>query len=1309
MGDRQSMQPDLVMIELSPPTAGRVACTVRMSRSGDLGPRRWCGASAIDSVAIERELRAIAGTRAAVARREAPADTLRAHGALLFDLLLPTPVKAELRRRDGGAVLIVGWPEVPWPLVHDGRGFLGQRFDLGEGRDGGPWPELAPPTPDRTLVVADPAGDLPAARSEGEGLAAIMAAAGSAPAYDVRLGRQGPTELLRALRRYRRVHFAGHVDPGGRGWRLHDGHLDAAGIARLRGGAVPRLVFANACRSLGPSGDALLQAGVRHLIGTDLDLPDLQGADFARDVHRALARGLPVGAAVRLARAAATGRDDPAWTAYRLIGDPRTRFAEADTPRQTELRRVVVLLVRRPLPDELDARVEATRRWHATLEQRARAVGGRLLPDAGRLDRVVFGVPARREDDIRRAAALALALVEDTPQATVTLETGRVAVAGEALLGEPLDTAEALNWRRPAGAYLGPGAARALRGMARAEDDRLIGLQTANRPTGPFMGRADELARIERLADRLVDGHGASLCIIGPAGIGKSRLLDAAERHLTARTRLFRVPGDAGGTFGGIERLVRRLCDLDPDDAPARTRQRIEQALARTVGGEDFLSIDALLDDLGHDSETRRRHADTLAAIAGLAEAEATSPTTVVPALRALLEAVAEQHPLTIVVEDAHLAPAPALATLTALMEQPPPALLITTDRPDGPLARCAPGPGHARLDLGPLPATAARALIATLRPESSADALDELVARAEGNPLFVLELAHHDPASDGVLPASIEALMQARIDRLDAGDREILRAAAVIGRSFWQGGVARLVGRPGVEARLERLAAARFVTREARASLPDQIQWRFDHGLLHTVVAAGLPRQLRSALHGRAALWLADELPPPIGPRAADIARHRAAAGDFDRAVHDWLAAADHAEATLAPDSATAALESAEALLGRTHAPAHLRATIEARLGALDQLAGRLDRAALRLTSAIEHSDAGPERARRLARLSAVELARGATDAARRAVDGALDALGDATDIDAAAEVVYQAAWTDYHQGDLDGAQARIDALLETLPADGRRGPMWRLLGTIAQQRGDAEGADYWLRRALAVLRDDVERARVLHGLALVAVQRGEYDDAAAHYARTVRIRARLGDRAGLARTYSNLGTLCGERGDFVRAERYLREAIRIRTRLGHGSLAISHANMVELYLRQGRTDDARAELDRVTALLDAGQAPAWARSELWRIIADVRLQGGELDAAEAAAERAVGVAQDMGDPLRVASGLEVGARIAAARGRPEDAVRAVERAIEIYEDHDAAGSLIGAMGQLADLLDGIDGARAAALRADIAQIREA
>ncbi|MCA9548191.1 MAG: CHAT domain-containing protein, partial [Myxococcales bacterium] len=323
----------------------------------------------VNSAGLATERRALeAGLPRAVAG--GGMDPLVAHGRALFDLILPAAVKAALRAGAGRLTVITDAAALPWALLHDGTAWVGLRWALGTvpAIERVLTPPAAAPEGDRLLVVADPAGDLPAARNEGEGLLRQLARAGEGLACDLRLGHLARQDFLRLFRGFRLVHFAGHADAGPEGqggWRFADGHLAPAALAQLAGGGAPGLVFANACRSVAtadqasPSGglvDALLAVGVRHVIGTAVDLPDLPGATFAARFYAGLRAGLSVGGAMQAARVRAAQAGDPVWAAYRLFGPPDAVYFQRRAA--TELgggpRPGVVVAARLPAPQAAD-------------------------------------------------------------------------------------------------------------------------------------------------------------------------------------------------------------------------------------------------------------------------------------------------------------------------------------------------------------------------------------------------------------------------------------------------------------------------------------------------------------------------------------------------------------------------------------------------------------------------------------------------------------------------------------------------------------------------------------------------------------------------------------------------------------------------------------------------------------------------------------------------------------------------------------------------------------------------------------------
>ena len=294
-----------------------------------------------DVARIARDIAAIAGRGTRWGDDDQGSrELLRQHGALLFDAVLPGPVKSRLRAAVGRAVrltLVVdeALAALPWELMHTGAAFVGLDFALGrivrglqaESQVGAPCARA-----DRTLIVCDPRGDLMGSYYEGLTLRDELLQAGVA--VDLRSTEVALAEVRRVLREYDVVHFAGHAELGGgdeRGWWLADGVFGPTAIAELAGGrSFPRLVFSNACRSAGPElARAFLAAGVEHYIGTIQEVPDEPASLFAVTFHAALRAHAELGIAeaVRVARVALAERYGDAsvhWAAWVLYGLPGT-------------------------------------------------------------------------------------------------------------------------------------------------------------------------------------------------------------------------------------------------------------------------------------------------------------------------------------------------------------------------------------------------------------------------------------------------------------------------------------------------------------------------------------------------------------------------------------------------------------------------------------------------------------------------------------------------------------------------------------------------------------------------------------------------------------------------------------------------------------------------------------------------------------------------------------------------------------------------------------------------------------------------
>ncbi len=1338
------------------PGAARVGLSIS-DEAGTRAPMVW-GRHTFDPRAAAREARALEGAVPGAVQRGAEGP-LVAHGGVLFDLWWPAWIKAALRAEAGHLTVVTDAPHAPWPLLHDGARFLGLAWALGTvpvSADVSPAPAPVP-AGERLLLVADPAQDLPAARHEGEALLRRLAQAGRGVACDLRLGRMARGDFLRLFRGFRLLHFAGHADPadagGPGGWRFADGRLTPDAIAQLAGGGAPALVFANACQSIAPGmGDlapALLGAGVRHLIGTAVDVPDLPAATFAGRFYDALRDGLGVGAALLSARQRAAGEGDGVWAAYRLFGAPGGVYFRQRRAVEVAggLRSAVVLAVRAATPEGVEPErfAEALEAQRAALRQRIEAQGGRLLPGRAAVARAVFGAPVSYENDAERAARAALAVAQAWPDAVLALEAGRVLPVGVDVLGPAVQAAEGATWRLPPGVYVLPTAAAALRDqlvLAPAAEGAqgVLGWSTGD-ALPRLVGRGADLDRLREALATARAGGGAAVTLVGPAGIGKTRLTEALVAEAEgAGARVLRgaaVAYDEQAPFAAAAGVLRGIIGVDPAAGAAAVEAALGAWLAAVDAGdrafdEDaILSIDALVaGDLPGSLSAQR---PALEVALGLRPGAGRGPGEVPSAVARAVTVAARRQPLLIVLEDVHWLPPAGQAVAGAVIEAVAgtPALVLATARPtvlDAPPPWWS-APGHTPHTVGPLDPSAAAALLGEVLPAGTPAERAALAARAEGNPLFLRELGLARASGSGALPVTVEAVVRARVDRLPAPLRAVLRAAAVVGRVFYQGAVEALLDSPGLGAGLAALARLRFVARAPSLDLPGAgptaaaglTAWRFQHALVHEVVYHGTEGRARVAWHGRAALWLGEAAAEGLPDRWARIATHRDAAGDHARAAEAWLAAADAVGADVAPAEARAALEAAlradDAAGGEL--PAGRRAQAEARLASLLRAAGEPDAAAERLHAALARTPEGApvDRAQRLQELADLAEAAGDPQGARAHLAAGLAAVAAVTGEGAQrvrALLRRDESWLAYRDGDYDQAVALGRAAMAEVPAGAHleAAGVANVLGVIHYGRGDDDTAATYYRQARAGFERVGRGLRIAaadNNLGILAMRQGDFEGAAGWLKQAVRRLALAGDREALARTYNNLGTLYGEQGDLPRAARYLQESIAFRARTGHAGLALGLANLAEVWLKQGRWADARARLGEAIALCEAGKGPGYLLPDAWRMLAELHLAEGDPPAAVQAARTAWALADGSGDAPRAGVAGRVLGEALAATGDAAGARAALDGAIRTLRTLDQPLALSVALLAWADHVAPAAPSDAAAARAEAEALRAA
>ena len=467
--------------------------------------------------------------------------------------------------------------------------------------------------------------------------------------------------------------------------------------------------------------------------------------------------------------------------------------------------------------------------------------GGTVEKFVGDAVMAVFGVPVSHEDDALRAVRAAWEMRSAVPDlglaARIGVNTGEV-VTGE---GDTLVTGDAVNVAArleqaaaPGDLLIGDETRRLVRDAVTVEpvevrakgkpepvtayrvadlDPEASGV--ARRLDTPLVGRERELALLRQAYERVVGERSCHLVtLLGPAGVGKSRLI--AE------------------FLNGLDATVARGRCLDYGE------------------GITFWPVVEVLKQLGADDAV-----ETIAA--GLLHSNE-----LFLAVRRTLEEIASERPLVIVFEDIHWGEATFLDLIDYIadLSRGAPIVLLCVARPE--LLDERPGWAGGKLNatttlLEPLSADESAALLDGLGGEISNEIRARIVTNAGGNPLYVEEmLALALEGGDVRAPSTIQALLQARLDRLDSHERAVIERGSVEGELFHRGAVRQLSNgsSDGVDTHLVGLVRKELI-RPDRATFPGDDAYRFRHLLIRDAAYDALPKETRADLHHRFAEWL--------------------------------------------------------------------------------------------------------------------------------------------------------------------------------------------------------------------------------------------------------------------------------------------------------------------------------------------------------------------------------------------------------------------------------------------------------------------
>ncbi len=898
--------------------------------------------------------------------------------------------------------------------------------------------------------------------------------------------------------------------------------------------------------------------------------------------------------------------------------------------------------------------------------------GGTVEKFIGDAVMAVWGTPIAHEDDAERSVRAGLELVDavralgPTIQARAGILTGEAAVTLGAtnqgmVAGDMVNTAARLqSVAAPGTVLVGEGTVRASEAAIAYEQlgDQTLkgkvapvsawralrvvaergGRNRADVLEAPFVGRDEELRLLKDLFHATSrEGRARLVSVIGPAGIGKSRLAWEFTKYLDGVSEDIywhdgRSPSYGEGvTFWALGEMVRERAGLAESDDEATTRTKVAESVAAIVA-----------------DETERRWIES-ALLALLGHGVTVAADQLFAAWRTYFERLASTGAVVMVFEDLHWADAGTIDFIEHLLEWSKgfPIYVLTLARPD--LLDRRPDWGAAKRNfvstfLEPLSPPAMQALLAGLVPGLPDAVTRVIVERADGIPLYAVEtvrmlVADGQIVSEGgvyrpvddlttvAVPETLTALIGARLDALDPPDRTLLQHAAILGQSFSVAALAAVSGEdPGhLEGRLPGLVRRELLTIMADPRSPERGQYAFVQSLIREVAYNTLSKKHRKAGHLAAARYFeslgTDEL-------AGALATH-------------YLAA--HANS---PDGAEADAVAAQARIA-------LRGAAERaiELGSFAQAATFYDQA-----RAITSDQADAADLLEQAGLAAYDG--GLADLAHERLRAALDIRRRGSDDTAELRATISLTTSLTHNFKIDESLSLLE------PAAARWAPVGAPLDTdrVALL---AQLSRVWFflnenERSILVADRALPAAERLDALALVAdllitrgsalANSGRYHEGQGAKRAGIRLADENGFTSASLRGRVNLGA--SEQGDPVSAYAISREALETATklgRLGHARTLLMNAssNAIEVGDWDWALEGWVAELDRPTD--DLGRILA-----RWNL-ASVRTYRGD-DVADEVHDL-LAWAHESGDSSLVSSIGTLSAELALAEGRLTEA----------------------------------------------------
>jgi predicted ATPase/class 3 adenylate cyclase len=827
---------------------------------------------------------------------------------------------------------------------------------------------------------------------------------------------------------------------------------------------------------------------------------------------------------------------------------------------------------------------ELLSRYFDTCSRLIALYGGTVEKFIGDAVMAVWGTPTATEDDAERAVRAALDLVTAVSalgdelgapelRARAGVLTGEAAVTLGAE-GQGMVAGDLVNTASRVQSVADPGTVLVDESTRRTTDQTVVyeeagafelkgkdglvllwkalrvvsGARGSLKSTGleaPFVGRDRELRQIKELFHASAEDRKAHLVsVTGIAGVGKSRLAWEFYKYFDGLPQLTYwhrgrcLAYGEGVTYWALADMVRMRCRIVEDEEPASALQKLRSTLEENIP----------------DPEERRFVEPRVAQLLGLAEQEARDKQDLFAAWRLFFERLADVYPTVLAFEDMQWADASLLDFVEYLLEwsRNSPLYVITLARPELVEQRPTWGAGHrnfSSLYLEPLSPSAMQELLTGLVPGLPEAVREQILARAEGVPLYAVEtvrmlldralLVREGPVYRPVgeigaleVPETLHALIAARLDGLSAEERRLLQDGAVLGKTFTRSGVAALSGlaEKELEPLLSLLVRKEVLGVQADPRSPEHGQYGFLQDLVRHVAYETLSKRERRTRHLAAAEHLTAAFAGEEDEVVEVVASHYVAAYEMAPEADDAAKIKHKAQAMLARAGERAASLGAaaeaqryfEQAAGLSDGPL-ARAELLDRAGSLARYAARPDDSLRLLGESIALYEAEGEThaaARVSGRLAEVEADSGRLDQALERMERAFSVIsGDEPDADLALvaarlSIGYAGA------GDLERASERAELALDVAESLGLPEPLTKALharSRVAEARGHPQERNAFLTQALAIAveHDLPERAANMYfNLSDSSFRRDRYAEALGYLQPALELARKLGNR---------------------------------------------------------------------------------------------------------------------------------------------------------------------------------------------------